>query len=100
MSDDLDIAITFEGEEHPILCGLCHQKVRLNGELDTDSAMIGCASCDNWASQKEVVKIATDYVVSEMQLALNRMMKETARKSKVLSFKGQTKQNKRYRFIA
>ncbi|MEQ3671026.1 hypothetical protein [Pseudophaeobacter sp.] len=99
MSDDSDIAVSVDGTAHTILCGHCKAKVSLQGEIDTDTAMVGCADCDNWADQKKAFQIVGEYITSEMQLALNRVMKDTARKSKALSFEGQTTQNKRYRFI-
>jgi len=99
MSDDSDIVINVDGQKHTVLCGLCKAKVAFRGKFNANGAKVGCADCDNWDTQDKAAKIAIDYAVSEMQLALNRAMKETVKQSKILSFEGKTVQNKRHRFI-
>ncbi|WDA11645.1 hypothetical protein [Paracoccus marcusii] len=95
--DTADISIN--GVSHPILCGLCNTPIAYRGEADPDRGEVGCASCGNWADVKEAASIAIEYAKDEAQLAINRMAKEAARKSKFMTFKGQTSHNKSYRFV-
>ncbi|WP_157133060.1 hypothetical protein [Roseobacter sp. SK209-2-6] len=101
MYDDSTIVISVEGEQHPVLCGHCKQRIstRGKGKPKSKSDPIGCAHCNNWGGQDEVAKIAIDYAMSQIQLTLSRAMKETLGNTKGLKFEGQTVQNKRYRFV-
>lgn len=84
--------------QHTILCGFCKAPVRRRVEGDPDSQW-GCAACGNWADYDEVRKTADQYFVDQAQLHLNRLARDAARKSKIMTFKGQTVSNKLYRFI-
>ena len=97
-SDDTP-AININGLSHDILCGTCKAPVAFRGEPDPDSGEVGCAFCDNWAAVKEAADIAVEYAKDEGQLMLNRMAQDTARKSKMMTFSGDTAHKKAHRFI-
>lgn len=101
MTDDFTLGI--EGTSHPILCGLCKSPItrRVEPARDggDDDPILGCAHCDNWAEQSEVVRLVKEYVVDEGQMILNRMMRDTAKKSRIMTFKGKTASDKEHRFI-
>ncbi len=94
-----DVCINVEGVSQPILCGLCKQKVAFIGEADADGGDVGCVECGNIADVEKVASMAVDYAKDELQLMLNRMARDTARNSKIMTFSGQTEHNKPYRFI-
>lgn len=98
MSDD-DICINIDGTSHPILCGTCKAKVAFIGEANADGGDVGCVSCGNVADVQEVANMAVEYAKDEGQLILNRMARDTARKSKIMTFKGQTSHDKAHRFV-
>ena len=97
MADDVSISIN--GQSHPILCGTCQKPITLIGESDANSGEAGCVTCGNIADVKDVAQMAIQYAKDEGQLILNRMARDTVRKSKIMSFKGQTSHNKVHRFI-
>ena len=97
MSDDVSISVN--GVSHTILCGTCKKPISLVGEADADSGEAGCAPCGNIANVQEVGQMAIDYAKDEGQLILNRMARDAAAKSKIMSFKGQTAHDKHHRFI-
>ncbi len=97
MADDISISIN--EQSHPILCGTCQQPITFIGKADAESGEAGCVGCGNVADVKEVAQMAIEYAKDEGQLILNRMAKDTARKSKIMNFKGQTSHNKDHRFI-
>ncbi|MCZ4266041.1 hypothetical protein O4G73_13115 [Erythrobacter sp. G21629-S1] len=97
MSDDVSISVN--GVSHTILCGTCKKPIAFIGEADADSGEAGCNGCGNVASVQEVGKMAIDYAKDEGQLIINRMARDAAAKSKIMSFKGQTTHNKPHRFI-
>lgn len=66
--------ISINGTSHPILCG-------------------------NVANIKEVAAMVSDYAKDEGQLILNRITADAAKKSKVMTFSGQTIHDKAHRFI-
>lgn len=98
MSDD-DICININGISHPILCGTCREKVAFVGESDPNGGNVGCGDCGNVDNVQEVARIATEYAKDEGQLIINRMARDAARESKIMSFSGQTSHDKAYRFI-
>lgn len=98
MSDD-DICISVNGISHQILCGTCKAKVAFIGEANADGGDAGGVACGNIADVQEVAAIAVEYAKDEGQLMINRMARDTARKSKIMTFSGQTKHNKAHRFI-
>uniref|UniRef100_UPI0040474EBB hypothetical protein n=1 Tax=Yoonia sp. TaxID=2212373 RepID=UPI0040474EBB len=99
MTDTNDICITIDGASYPILCGFCQEKIAFIGEPEADTCDAGCAACENTADVQEVAAVAIDYATHEAQLALNRLAKETASKSSFMTFKGETVNDKRHRFI-
>ncbi len=98
MSDD-DLCINIEGTSHPILCGLCQKKIAFIGEPDLEAGQAGCADCGNVGNVQEVARMTTEYAKDEAQLMINRLARDTASKSKIMSFKGQTAHDKAHRFI-
>lgn len=94
-----DVSISVNGVSHPILCGLCHKPIAFIGEADPQTGQAGCADCSNVADVQEVARLAVEYAKDEAQLMLNRAAKEAARKSKIMTFKGQTSHDKAHRFI-
>ena len=94
-----DICINIDGVSHPILCGTCEEPVSFIGEADTKSGEVGCVGCGNIDSVQEVARLATGYAEDEAQLILNRMSQDAARKSKFMTFKGQTSHNEAHSFI-
>jgi hypothetical protein len=100
MSDsDNDLSISINGVSHPVRCGTCKEKIAFIGEPDVETGEAGCAPCGNVADVKEVARIATEYAKDEAQLIINRMARDTARKSKIMTFSGQTEHDKAHRFI-
>lgn len=96
MSDQPTVSIN--GVSHTVLCGLCKAPVTFRAELDPDSADIGCAACGNWDNPDKVAKIAFEYAKDEGQMMLNRLARDFARQSKFMTFSGETKSDKSYRF--
>lgn len=99
MNDDDQPSINVNGTSHPILCGFCKKPVAFRGEVDPQRGEIGCAACGNYAGVQEVASIAIQYAKDEGQLILNRMARDTARQSKLMTFSGQTEHNTTYRFV-
>ncbi|MBQ0772516.1 MAG: hypothetical protein KBT59_11760 [Sphingomonadales bacterium] len=97
MADDISISIN--EQSHPILCGTCQQPIAFIGESNTDTGKAGCVPCDNIADIQEVLKMVAEYAKDEGQLMFNRMARDVARQSKIMSFEGQTSQNKAHRFV-
>lgn len=98
MSGD-DICININGISHPILCGTCKAKVAFIGEANADGGDVGCVDCGNIANVQQVAAMAVEYAKDEGQLILNRMARDTAKKSKIMTFKGQTSHDKAHRFV-
>lgn len=98
MTDVSDICISIEGNSHRILCGECNRPIAYVAKSDGDPTNAGCVHCSNIAEIQEVADLAVEYAKDELQLRLNRHARDTARKSKIMSFKGQTEHNKRHRF--
>lgn len=94
-----DVSISINGVSHPVLCGLCKKPIAFVGEPDTETGQAGCADCGNVDDVKEVAQIAIEYAKNEGQLILNRMARDAARNSKIMSFKGQTAHDKAHKFI-
>ncbi|QCP88120.1 hypothetical protein EYE35_21110 [Cereibacter sphaeroides] len=85
-------------DSYTILCGLCGAPVnhRVEGDPNSD---VGCSTCDNWAKHEEVMSIVSQYVHDETQAAINRSLKDAARGSKFMTFRGKTTNDKKYRFV-
>ena len=94
-----DVSISVNGVSHPILCGICNKPIAFIGEADPQTCQAGCADCGNVADVQEVARLAIEYAKDEAQLMLNRAAQEAARKSKIMTFKGQTSHDKAHRFI-
>lgn len=100
MSDsDNDLSISINGVSHPVRCGTCKGKIAFIGIPDVETGEAGCLPCGNVAGVQEVARMATDYAKEEAQLMINRMARDTARKSKIMTFSGQTEHNRPHRFI-
>jgi hypothetical protein len=104
MTDNSNIAITINRVEHTVLCGKCKTPVghvaKTEPDMsDTAPAIVGCIRCNNTDSAKQVASIAIKYAKDEGQMILNRAMRDAAKDSAALSFKGKTTSNKRYRFM-
>lgn len=99
MSDDEDVCISVNGQSVQILCGLCRKPIAFVGEVDAEAGNAGCVACENVANVNEIVDIVSHYVKDEGQVKLNRMAADVARKSKIMTFKGQLMNNESYRFI-
>lgn len=98
--DDNQPSISINGSSHPILCGLCNKPIGFRAETDPDrQRQVGCIPCDNWAEVDQAGHIAVEFAKDEAQMILNRMMKDTARRSKMMTFKGKTQSDKKYRFV-
>ncbi|MBV7394578.1 hypothetical protein [Mameliella sediminis] len=91
--------ISVNGTSHPILCGLCRAPIAFRGEPDADSGDVGCAACDNWADVQEAAEVVKQYVVDEGQMALNRALRDTARRSELMTFEGKTQSQQTHAFI-
>lgn len=94
-----DVSISVNGVSHPILCGICNAPIAFIGEADVETGKAGCADCGNIDDAQEVAKIAVQFAKDEGQLMLNRLARDTTRKSKFMTFKGQTEHDKTHRFI-
>lgn len=94
-----DVSISVNGASHPILCGLCQKPIAFIGEPNVDTGQAGCTDCGNVADVKDVAKMAVEYAKDEGQLILNRMARDVARKSKIMTFNGQTEHDKAHKFI-
>lgn len=92
------ISIDIEGTSHAILCGNCHKPVEFEIDGDEDSKL-GCAACENYGTKDEVVKIASAFAVADLQIQLNRMAKDEAEKSKIMTFEGTTDHTETYQFV-
>lgn len=97
MADDITISVN--DRSHPILCGTCRQPITFIGEANADSGEAGCVTCGNVADIKDVAAMAVEYAKDEGQLMLNRMARDVARNSKIMSFEGKTSHDKAHRFI-
>lgn len=97
MSDE--ISINVNGKSHPILCGRCKKGITFIGESNADSGEAGCVNCGNIDVVQEVGRMAMEYVKDEGQMILNRAARDVARQSKIMSFTGQTKNDKAHRFV-
>ena len=93
------ICIKINGISHPVLCAMCKSEVSFVGETDGKSGEAGCSKCANIADVHEVAAMAVEYAKDEGQLIINRMARDAARKSKFMTFKGQTSHDKAHRFI-
>ena len=94
-----DICISVNEVSYPILCGTCKQPVAFIGEANADSGDVGCTACGNITDVQEVARLTLDYAKDEGQMIVNRLARDAARKSKIMSFSGQTTHNKVHRFI-
>jgi len=90
--------VSIQGCSYRVNCGICNAPVTFRAELDPDSKDVGCASCGNWDSPDQVAAIAFEHAKDEAQLAVNRLARDAARKSKFMTFKGKTVNDKTYRF--
>lgn len=97
MSDDVTISVN--GISHTILCGVCKKPITLIGEANADSGEAGCIPCGNVADVQEVGAMAIDYAKDEGQLIVNRMARDAAKQSKIMSFSGKTSHDRAHRFI-
>jgi hypothetical protein len=94
-----DVSISINEISHPILCGTCQKPIAFIGEANADGGQAGCVPCGNVADVQEVGQMAVEYAEDELQLVINRAARDTARKSKIMNFSGQTEHNKAHRFI-
>lgn len=94
-----DVSISINGTSHTILCGTCQKPIAFIGESNADSGQAGCVPCGNVADVQEVGQMAVEYAEDELQLIINRAARDTACKSKFMSFSGQTEHNMAHRFI-
>jgi len=99
MTDDSNITLSIEGKSHAILCGICKTPIAFIGEGNADAGEAGCIDCGNVDDVKEVAKLAVEYAKIEAQLMVNRLMRDTARGSKMMTFEGKTSHDKPHRFI-
>lgn len=83
--------------DHTVLCGWCGRPVVAREEHNAEGDH-GCRECENWATKAEVFDMAKQYVVDAAQIALNRAAADVAKSSKFITFKGDTKLTKSYRF--
>lgn len=101
MSDSITIGIN--GLSHPVLCGFCKEPIAKRVESDPDRGeavpAFGCAACDNWADKDQLTAMVFNYAKHEGQLRLNRLARDAARKSKVMTFRGQTEHDTTHPFI-
>lgn len=97
MSDD--ICITVNGIDHSILCGFCNAPISFIGETDGHSGNAGCEPCGSIEDIQEVARLAVEYAKDEGQLMLNRMARDAARGSKIMTFSGKTEHDQVHRFI-
>ena len=97
MSDTPTIQI--EGVSHPILCGLCEAPIAFLGEPNAQSGKVGCLSCGNVDEAQEVARSAVDYAKDHGQILLNRLARDAAQNSKIMTFSGQTEHDGAHRFI-
>ena len=97
MSDDTP-TLNINGTHYPILCGFCENPISERAESEGDGGNFGCVACGNWAHKDEVAGMVTEYAKNEGQLQLNRLARDAARKSKIMTFKGDTEHDQSYRF--
>ncbi len=99
MTADDTPSININGTSQPIPCGTCQTPIAFSGEPKDETGNIACPRCGNSATAQEAARIAIEYAKDKGQLVLNRLARDAARKSKVMTFSGQTSHDKRYRFI-
>lgn len=96
MSED-HLCLNIEGTSHIIICGNCDTPVDFEVPGD-ESSNIGCPECLTWTPKDDAIRIVKEFATAEMQLQLNRQMKDMATKSKTMTFSGQTEHDRSYRF--
>lgn len=99
MDDDDTASITINGTPHLILCGFCKAPVRKRAKSNREPTEYGCAKCGNWAEKDKVAKLVSEFAKVEMQLQLNRLARDTARKISFATFNGQTEHDRTHPFI-
>jgi hypothetical protein len=101
MSDSVTIGIN--GTSHTVLCGFCKAPIaeRVKADADTGDApaLYGCRACNNWADKDQIVQVVFQYAKDDGQLRLNRMARDAARKSKIMTFSGKTEHDTVHPFI-
>lgn len=93
------LSIDINGSSQTILCGRCKEPVAFVGEPNIETGKAGCVACGNVDEVQDVARIAIDYAKDELQLRLNRAALDAARKSKLMTFSGQTAHDQEHRFI-
>lgn len=91
-------AILINDTRHSVLCGFCDAPIAFRGEPDGDGTDVGCTDCGNFADIDEAASIAMQFAQDALQLQINTLARDAARKSKVMTFSGKTAHNKTYRF--
>lgn len=86
----------------PILCGKCKQPISHQVEDDVTS-LVGCATCNNWATLAVATSEAADYALDAAGVVLaQQMLAATKGNRDVLSFTpsaSSKRLSKSYRFI-
>ena len=98
MSDDTP-TLNINGTQCPILCSICENPITERAEAEGNGSNFGCATCGNWAGKDEVAGIAPEYAKREGRLQINRMARDVASGSKIMTFSGDTEHDQSYRFI-
>lgn len=89
--------MNIEGTSHIIICGNCGTPVVFEVPGD-EGSNIGCPECLTWTRKEDVIRIVKEFATAEMQLQINREMKDMATKSKMMTFSGQTEHDRNYLF--
>tara|TARA_R100000789_G_scaffold61974_1_gene59079 strand:- start:2367 stop:2726 length:360 start_codon:yes stop_codon:yes gene_type:complete len=98
MTDDSNIYVTIDQQQHPVLCGLCKNAIASRAEVDTPDD-VGCVICDTRATNEEVLEAVQKYFQDQHQNEIIRQLGETARGSKFITFDGKPVRNTSYKFI-
>lgn len=94
-----DICISINGVNQPVACGYCDAKVVFIGEANAERGNAGCVACNNIADIQDVANMAIQYAKDEGQMIVNRLARNVADKSKIMTFEGKITHDKPHRFI-
>lgn len=85
-------------EQAQVLCGKC--RVVIQGPSEpTDDSIFSCPECGASDTHANVLKEAGDYFRDSAARSLQTQMKEMARHSKMMTYKGDEIPDREYKFI-
>jgi len=91
--------INIEGTSYRILCGESGGPITVLTDAEGKPSKAACRLTGEFYDLEEVAEVAKKHATDEMQLALNRQVKDAVKGSGVLNFTGETVNSRSYKFV-